>query len=240
MKKLREILGEDFSKGMKDWLKNNETTRKIEAREPKEPSKFPPPDPFWSDKMNDRFNSMLNRVAAPKTVKPEPVDTTGANSPFADPQVKSYIVSPDKPMVGKDDAVKKALAAKGYGPSGEKLKNPLQDKLDSLRKTQNDYHDKFAKDMETKFQQASTKPKPKVGALVAPQSGYPAAKKETLAPAENQKASSKVDVKVPIPKARPANLAPKKQTFDQAFAAARKAKLKKFEFEGKEYNTRLK
>jgi hypothetical protein len=33
-------------------------------------------------------------------------------------------------------------------------------------------------------------PEPKVASLVAPQSGYPAANKTTLAPAENQKASS--------------------------------------------------
>jgi LysM repeat protein len=172
MKKLRQIIGEDINKLRKDA---------------------------------QNFYKQSFGTEPPTSLKDtRPVDFTGSrHSDGTTVAVANQVVTPDKPLVGKDDAVGKLLASKGYGRSGEKLPNPLQGKLDAFRKSENDYHDKFAKDMNTKFQQASTKPtkpeskpEPKVGALVAPQSGYPAAKKETLAPAENQKASSGKSYKI--------------------------------------------
>jgi len=69
MKKLRDILGEKFSSDMDNWLKNNETTRKIKAREPTEPPKFAPLDPNWQEKMNNKFNAIINS---------KPVDFSGS------------------------------------------------------------------------------------------------------------------------------------------------------------------
>lgn len=184
------------------------------------------PDFSWVDKMHDKFNANLIRKDAPKTVKPEPVDTTGANSPFADPSVKSYTVSPDKPMIGKDNAVKKALAAKGYGPTGEKLnKTTTRSFPDSPSQKQfgQDTKMKLLKidrkiSSDTAKASEPAKVQPKVGSLAVKQSGYPAAKKQVA----------------PIPKARPAKLVPKKpQSFKQVFAAAPEGST--FTYKGKKY-----
>jgi hypothetical protein len=92
----------------------------------------------------------------------------------------------------------------------------MQDKLNMMRLKGDVEHEAFKKKMDSDFkaaQQAAankklapqelqkapvdkTKPKPKVGSLVAPQSGYPAAKKTELAPAESQRASSGGTLKV--------------------------------------------
>ena len=157
-----------------------------------------------------------------------PVDTTGANSPFADKSVKSYIVTPEKPLVGKDDAIKKALAAKGYDETGKKINvaatrefpdNPPQKqfgqdtkmKLIKLNKT-------ISSDIEKMKEPVKKQIKPKVGSLVVKQTGYPAAKEQVA----------------PIPKARPTNLVPKEpKSFKQAFAAAPEGST--FTYKGKKY-----
>ena len=226
MKTFSEFMNEEFSQGMKDCIKNNDITRKMQAREPTEPSKFPPSDPNWAEKMHSKFDAIANRRDAPRTVKPEPVDTTGANSPFADPQVKSYVVTPDKPMVGKDDAIKKLLASKGYGPSGKKLTKPAARPFPDMppqKQFGQDTKMKLLKidrkiSSDTAKMNEPAKVQPKVGSLVVKQSGYPAAKKQVA----------------PIPKARPAKLVPKKsQSFKQAFAAAPEGST--FTYKGKKY-----
>lgn len=119
MKTFLEFIKEEFSQGMKDWMKNNDITRKMQAREPAEAPPKPAFDraafdakiadmnkkidaegPFitnkqsrsvhWDDKIANKINRIDIRRSAPKTVIPEPVDFTGGNSPLADPVVKSY------------------------------------------------------------------------------------------------------------------------------------------------------
>lgn len=60
---------EDFSPDMQNFLKNNEMNRKMKAREPAEPSKFSPSDPNWQEKMNNKFNAIINS---------KPVDFSGS------------------------------------------------------------------------------------------------------------------------------------------------------------------
>lgn len=192
----------------------------------------PRPNAFANaDSATSNLNRNLIRKDPPITPKSEPVDTTGANSPFADPSVKSYTpVTSDKPMIGKNDAVAKALAAKGYTRTGKKVNsgssrpfpdqpktNTMQNKLDMMRLDADQWHKNFKKKMD------EPRPSVKVGSLAVKQTGYPAAEKP----------------KVPVPTAKPKDLVPK-QNFDQAFSAARKAGKKKFDFNGKVYNTKLK
>lgn len=122
MKSFKQFMNEDYASLEKDMAAWKQ--RKQSAMQP-QTSSLPKSDPDWASKMHDKFNAVLNRRDAPKTVSSGPVDTTGANSPFADPSVKSYTprdtVTPDKPKIGKDPAVKKALAAKGYGETGKKI-----------------------------------------------------------------------------------------------------------------------
>ena len=71
---------------------------------------------------DDTKMKLLSKGIKPPEENPNrPVDTTGANSPFADPSVKSYTVSSDKPKIGTDDAVGKLLKQKGFDRSGKKL-----------------------------------------------------------------------------------------------------------------------
>ena len=177
----------------------------------------------------------VERADTPISYKPKKVEATYVAHPDYSTKIQDRVFGTYSG--DQDNDMKKASTPKEYSSSS--YPNVRSAKAGMATDTKFKLSNMMQKQSPTE-KQIEPVEKPKVGSLVAPQSGYPAAKKETLAPAENQKASSKVDVKVPIPKARPANLAPKKQTFDQAFAAARKAKLKKFEFEGKEYNTRLK
>jgi hypothetical protein len=172
---------------------------------------------------DDTKMKLLSKGMVPPEQNPnKPVDTTGANSPFADKAVKSYNVTSDKPMIGKDDAVKKALAAKGYGPTGEKMRATSYPNVRSARAGMaTDTKFKIA-DVTKKINTPSVTQKepvikPKVGSLVASQSGYPAAKK----------------TQAPIPKAKPANLTPEKETFKQIFA--RTPEGQKFTWNGKTY-----
>lgn len=64
-----EFMREDFSPDMQNFLKNNEMNRKMKAREPAEPSKFAPLDPNWQEKMNNKFNAIINS---------KPVDFSGS------------------------------------------------------------------------------------------------------------------------------------------------------------------
>lgn len=180
-----------------------------------------PPKPFGHE---TRMKLKAKGLYAPE---PSSVDTRGANSPFADPSVKSYgdskpkmtnpevgkqrpyvsdtklkiadtnrkidagfakvkadldkldnkkpaTVAPDKPIVGKDDAVGKLLASKGYDRSGKKIAKPT------------------------------------------------AQTKVATRPETPEAPVKKIQTAVPIPKARPSNLKPAKsvQTFKQAFANA--------------------
>lgn len=187
---------------------------------------------------DDTKMKLLGKGIKPPEENPNrPVDTTGANSPFADPSVKSYTVSPDKPKVGIDDAVGKLLKQKGFDRSGKKLDvrsvyhpdheiakreagvtsgNKIQDRVPQEKpaikpaavapaKVQRPFPDKapekqFGQDTKMKLLKLNrridsdtvkvNKPEPKIGSLVNKQSGYPAAKKPSLAPAESQRASS--------------------------------------------------
>jgi hypothetical protein len=69
MKTFLEFMREDFSPDMQNFLKNNEMNRKMKAREPAEPSKFAPLDPNWQEKMNNKFNAIINS---------KPVDFSGS------------------------------------------------------------------------------------------------------------------------------------------------------------------
>jgi hypothetical protein len=145
---------------------------------------------------DDTKMKLLSKGVIPPQENPnKPVDTTGANSPFADPEVKSYKVTADKPMIGKDDAVKRALAAKGYDETGNKTRatsypNVRPAKSGMATDTKFKLANITQKINTPSAKQSEPVVKPKVGSLVTPQSGYPAAKKTQLAPAENQKASS--------------------------------------------------
>jgi hypothetical protein len=145
---------------------------------------------------DDTKMKMLSKGIVPPEQNPnKPVNTTGANSPFADPKVKSYKVTADKPMIGKDDSVSKALAAKGYDSSGKKMRAAEYPNVRSAKAGMaTDTKFKIA-NITKKINTPSTKQnepvaKPKVGSLAVPQSGYPAAKKTQLAPAETQRSSS--------------------------------------------------
>jgi hypothetical protein len=108
----------------------------------------------------------------------------------------------------QDNDMKKASTSKGYSKTGE---NPnvsskrnfpdkppapqtMQDRLNMMRMDIDVSHKRFRQKMDAPFQKSIpstiSKLEPKVGSLTVPQSGYPAAKKTQLAPAENQKASS--------------------------------------------------
>ncbi len=133
-------------------------------------------------------------------------------------------VTPDKPIVGKDDAVKKLLASKGYGPSGEKLSKPASRPFIDMppqKQFGQDTKMKLLKidrkiSSDTAKMNEPAKAQPKVGSLVVKQSGYPAAKKQVA----------------PIPKARPSDLKPA-QTFKQVFAATKEGST--FTYKGKKY-----
>ena len=197
---------------------------------------------------DDTKMKLLGKGIKPPEENPNrPVDTTGANSPFADPSVKSYTVSPDKPKVGTDDAVGKLLKQKGFDRSGKKLdarsvyhpdheiakrergiisNNKISDKVPSelpknLRDKPPERKDsvslqrqmsgdkapsssskdrlnmlrlkvdrQHAADDAKMNEPAKKSMQPKVGSLAVKQTGYPAAKKLSLAPAESQRASS--------------------------------------------------
>lgn len=146
---------------------------------------------------DDTKMKLLSKGIVPPQENPnKSVDTTGANSPFADPKVKSYRVSTDKPMTGKDDAVGRELAKKGYDQSGKKMRAvSYPDTRSAKAGMATDTKVKLANitrkiNTPPAIQKKEPAEKPKVGSLVAPQSGYPASKKTRLAPAENQKASS--------------------------------------------------
>ena len=190
---------------------------------------------------DDTKMKLLSRGITPPEQNPNrPVDTTGANSPFADPNVKS--VSPDKPLIGKDNAVKKALAAKGYDASGKKVsqlatrsfpdqppqQSTMKDKLNMMRMSSDAFHKKFASDMDNK-QKLTSIPKEKVSAT-------PKLQTKVSSPPDRPLSSNKSEPTktiVPIPKARPANLVPKAPSFKQAFAAAKEGS--SFEYKGKKY-----
>lgn len=122
MKTFKQFVSEEFSQGMKDWMKNNDTTRKMQAKEPAEPSKFGPSDPDWAKKMHDKFDAAV----AQKRAENGPKDIF-AGSRHSDGNTVKVIddrkikVTSDKPLVGKDPAVKKALAAKGYDETGKRV-----------------------------------------------------------------------------------------------------------------------
>jgi len=145
---------------------------------------------------DDTKMQLLGKGIIPPEENPNrKVDTTGANSPFADPSVKSYNVTPDKPLVGSDDAVGKLLASKGYSRTGEKpnenskrsfpdsppVPNTMQNKLELMRIDSDNWFKNLNKKMDTPPQKSIpssvSKLEPKVGSLVATQSGYPAAEK---------------------------------------------------------------
>jgi hypothetical protein len=157
------------------------------------------PDVAPKEQFGDKTKmKLLSKGIVPPQENPnKPVDTTGANSPFADPKVKSYKVSPDKPMTGKDDAVGRELAKKGYDRSGKKMRaTSYPDTRSAKAGMATDTKVKLAnitRKINTPpaiIQKKEPADKPKVGSLVAPQSGYPASKKPQPAPAKNQKASS--------------------------------------------------
>lgn len=166
-------------------------------------------------------------IDAKRAAKQEPTDifTGSRHSDGKTVQVKNQqSVTPDKPLVGKDDAVKKLLASKGYGPSGEKLTKPATRAFPDMPPQKQFGQDtkmkmlkidrKIAADTEKMNEPA--KMQPKVGSLAVKQSGYPAAKKQAA----------------PIPKAKPSDLKPA-QTFKQAFAAAKEGST--FTYKGKKY-----
>ena len=194
-------------------------------------SEPPRPDAFANaDSATSNLNRNLIRKDPPITPKSEPVDTTGANSPFADPSVKSYTpVTSDKPMIGKNDAVAKALAAKGYTRTGEKVNsgssrqfpdqpnktNTMQDKLNMMRLGTDQWHKNFKKKMDEPKPPA---PSVKVGSLAVKQTGYPAAEKPKV-PVPTAKPKDLVPKsKVPVPTAKPKDLVPKRKSFKQTFA----------------------
>lgn len=78
MKTFFEFMTEDLDADLSSYQKKRQT----------EP---PRPDAFANaDSATSNLNRNLIRKDPPITPKREPVDTTGANSPFADPSVKSY------------------------------------------------------------------------------------------------------------------------------------------------------
>lgn len=110
-------------------------------------------------------------------------------------------VTPDKPMIGKDDAVGKLLASKGYSRSREKLNKPTERPFPDMPPQKQFGQDtkmkllninrKISADTAKMNEPVKKQVQPKVAARpVVSQSGYPAAKKPSLAPAESQRASS--------------------------------------------------
>lgn len=170
----------------------------------------------------------VEKADTPISYKPKKVEATYVAHPDYSTKIQDRVFGTYRGP--QDNDMKKASTTKEYSSSS--YPNVRSAKAGMATDTKFKLANMMQKQSPTE-KQIEPVEKPKVGSLVAPQSGYPAAKKETLAPAESQKASSKVDVKPPIPKARPANLAPKKQTFDQAFAAAPEGS--KFTWNGKSY-----
>lgn len=130
---------------------------------------------------------------APKSLNDtRPVDFTGSRHSDG----KTVSVIPDKPIVGKDDAVGKLLASKGYSRSGEKMRATSYPDVRRARAgmaTDTKFKlGNITKKINTPSinQSEPTKVQPKVGSLAVKQTGYPAAKKPSLAPHESQRASS--------------------------------------------------
>lgn len=187
-----------------------------------------PPKPFGHE---TRMKLKAKGLYAPE---PAAVDTRGANSPFADPSVKSYGGSKPKlsnPEAGKqrpyitDTKLKMADINRKINVGFAKVKTDL-DKLDSKKPA------------------AIMPKKPKddaVGKLLASK-GYDRSGKKIVKSSIQTKVATrpevpKVPVKktqtaVPIPKSRPSDLKPK-QTFKQAFAAAPEGST--FTYKGKKY-----
>lgn len=144
MKKLREILGEKFSKEMETWLQNNKITRNMKAREPAEAPSKPTFDraafdakiadmnkkidaegPFitnkqsksvhWDDKIADRINRIQIRTDAPKTVIPEPVDFTGSRHSAGPGDVKVVDDSLNKNWRSKKEGIGSYQQPPGFG-----------------------------------------------------------------------------------------------------------------------------
>lgn len=218
MKTFFEFIKEDLESDLSAYQKKKQT----------EPSR---PNPFAKDdSATSNLNRNLIRKDPPITTKIKSVDTTGANSPFADPSVKSYNpVTTDKPMIGKSGAVAKALATKGYERTGEKVKSvssrpypdqsqqsTMQDKLNMMRLSADKWHENFKKKMNGVTPVPEKLPV-KVGSLAVKQTGYPAASKPII----------------PIPKERPKDLVPKPKSFKQAFANAPEGST--FTYKGKKF-----
>lgn len=162
------------------------------------------------------------------------VDTTGANSPFAYNDIKSY--DPNK----KIDAPK-SQPTSIRSPIDTPPKPPsMQDKLNMMRMKSSVEHERFKNKMNADFQAA--------------QQAY---QNKKLATASNEKSPTKSTVKIgdtgvkkvvnkiepkkeiiPTPKLKPKEL--KTKTFGQAFADARKSGKKIFWHDGKLYNTKVK
>jgi hypothetical protein len=172
---------------------------------------------------DDTKMKLLSKGIVPPEQNPnKPVDTTGANSPFADPKVKSYTVSPDKPMIGKDDSVSKALAAKGYGSTGEKMRATSYPNVSSARAG-------MATDTKIKLSKINQK----IDTSIKKANPSVVKSEPKMSDAGIKKSVNKfepVKTKVPIPKAKPAAT---KQTFKQAFASAPEGS--EFTWQGKKY-----
>lgn len=197
---------------------------------------------------NATFKASVDAKSRPKKPVPPDIFTGSRHSDGKTVQVSNQqTVTPDKPMVGKDDAVRKLLKQKGldssskgtdsrsvYHPDHETAKrergiisnNKISDKVPSeltknLRDKPPERKDsvslqrqmsgdkapsssskdrlnmlrlkvdrQHAADDAKMNEPAKKSMQPKVGSLAVKQTGYPAAKKPNLAPAESQRASS--------------------------------------------------
>ena len=151
-----------------------------------------------SDAWHDNFNKKMTTEPTPLPSKAEVVpNNIFTGSRYGDEGIvpNQDKVTPDKPLVGSDDAVGKLLASKGYSRTGEKpnenskrsfpdrppAPNTMQKKLELMRMDSDNWFKNLNKKMDTPPQKSIpssvSKLEPKVGSLVATQSGYPAAEK---------------------------------------------------------------
>jgi hypothetical protein len=148
----------------------------------------------------------VEKADTPISYKPKKVEATYVAHPDYSTKIQDRVFGTYRGP--QDNDMKKASTSKGYSKTGE---NPnvsskrnfpdkppapqtMQDRLNMMRMDIDVSHKRFRQKMDAPFQKSIpstiSKLEPKVGSLTVPQSGYPAAKKTQLAPAENQKASS--------------------------------------------------
>lgn len=218
MKKLREILGEDVASLEKDlsaYKQRKQSAMQPITSAPKTDFANSPKFQEMRKRSQDFYRQSFGSEPPTSIKGDKPVDFTGSR--HSDGKTVSVsdqkTVMPDKPMVGKSDAVGELLKQKGFDRSGKKLNKPAdpefgretKEKMAKFEKQIDLGFEKVNADLEKLNKPAAKKPESTVASRpVVSQTGFPAAEKP----------------KAPIPKAKPEQseitIQPKQKIWDIA------------------------